>query len=142
MSTALPCFITSGVKAADARVLHSELSLNSVLNLISSNIWLSGRGDIDSTKPVCNASLIGTVESLEPETLVKHILLWISEGGGGTGCCYCRKISLEDIFSAFVFAPRVLAGSRVARMYEPLVLRGNVTIVQLIYTPKASEIMV
>lgn len=78
-----------GVEASAARVLHSELSPDSFPNLISLQTWLSRGGDITSTKPACNMTLSATVESLELEILAMQTLLWISDGGGGTGCCNC-----------------------------------------------------
>lgn len=59
-------FKGAGVNAAAARALHSELLLDLVTNSISSNNMLSERGDIGATRPLCNASLSGAVESSEP----------------------------------------------------------------------------
>ena len=61
------------------------------------------------------------------------------EGGGGTGCHnYLRR--LVACISGFLFlAPTVPAGSRVARKYDPLLLRRNVRLVPIVCIPEASN---
>ena len=59
--------------------------------------------------------------------------------GGGTWCRNCLKKLPSPMFSCFRFAPTVSAGSREARKYDPLLLRGNVRFVPTMCVLEASD---
>ena len=87
------------------------------------------------------SSTVATAEIFEPCTPVAHMLLRgrISCGGGGMGCRNCLKRLVARMSLYLHLAPAVPAGSRVARKYDPLLLRGNVGFAPIMYVPDASD---
>ena len=61
------------------------------------------------------------------------------ERGGGTGCHNCLERIVACISRFFLLAPTVPVGSRVARKYNPLLLRGDVRFVPVMCVPEASD---
>ena len=55
------------------------------------------------------------------------------------GCRNCRRRLVARMSPCLRLAPSVPAGSRVARKYDPLLLRGNVRFAPIICVPKASD---
>ena len=64
----------------------------------------------------------------------------ISCVGGGTRCRNCLKRLVARMSRCLFFAPTVVpAGSRVARKYDLLLLRGNVRVVPIMCVPEVSS---
>ena len=55
------------------------------------------------------------------------------------GCRNCLKRLVACISRCLRLAPTVPAGSRVARKYDPLLLRGNVKFSPIMCVPEASD---
>ena len=55
------------------------------------------------------------------------------------GCPNCLKRFVARMSPCLRLAPTVPAGSRVARKYDPLLLRGNVRFAPIISVPDASD---
>ena len=55
------------------------------------------------------------------------------------GCPNCLKRFVARMSPCLRLAPTVPAGSRVARKYDPLLLRGNVRLAPIMYVPDASD---
>ena len=133
----LPCFSSPGVRAAAARgvpILNSGLEGIFPTNLISLNTELRGGKGIGS-------STVTTPETVASCIPVAHMFLrrGISCGGGGMGCRNCLKRLVARMSPYLRLAPTVPAGSRVARKYDPLLLRGNVRFAPIVCVPEASD---
>ena len=63
----------------------------------------------------------------------------LREDGGGTGCRKCLKRLVVCICPCLRLAPTLPAGSRVARKYDPLLLRGNVKFAPTMCVPEAPD---
>ena len=63
----------------------------------------------------------------------------ISCGGGETGCRNCLNRLVAHMSLYLRLAPTVPAGSRVARKYNPPLLRGNVRFVPIVCVLEASD---
>ena len=61
------------------------------------------------------------------------------EGGGRPGCRNFLKRLVARMSRCLFLAPTVPAGGRVARKYDPLLLRGNVRLVLIRCVPEASD---
>ena len=55
------------------------------------------------------------------------------------GCPNCLQRLVARMFPCVRLAPTVPAGSRVARMYDPLLLRGNVRFAPIMCVSDASD---
>ena len=55
------------------------------------------------------------------------------------GCRNCLKRSIARTSLCLCLAPPVPAGSRAARKYDPLLLRGNVRFAPIMCVPDASD---
>ena len=55
------------------------------------------------------------------------------------GCPNCLKTFVARMSPCLRFAPTVPAGSRVARKYDRLLLRGNVKFAPIMWVPDASD---
>ena len=55
------------------------------------------------------------------------------------GCPNCLEMFVARMSPCPRLAPTVPAGSRVARKYDPLLLRGNVRLAPIMYVPDASD---
>ena len=55
------------------------------------------------------------------------------------GCPNCLKRFVARMSPCLRLAPTVPAGSRVARKYDPLLLRGNVRLAPIMCVPDASN---
>ena len=53
------------------------------------------------------------------------------------GCPNCLKRFVARMYPCLRLAPTVPAGSRVARKYDPLLLRGNVRLAPIMCVPDA-----
>lgn len=62
-------------------------------------------------------------------------------GRGGTGCPNWLRIVLARISVVCLLVLTIPAGSRVAWRYEPLLLRGDTTLVPIICAPDVSKII-
>ena len=137
MSTSLPCFSGSGIRAAAARgvpILHAGLEGVFSTKCISSNTELRGGKGVGSS----TVTTPGIFELCKP---VAHMFLrrGISCGGGRMECPNCLKRSVARMSPCLRLAPTVPAGSRVARKYDPLLLRGNVKFAPIMCVPEASD---
>ena len=63
----------------------------------------------------------------------------ISCSGDGTGCRNCLERLVERMSRCLFLAPKVPAGSRLARRYDPLLLQGNVKFVSIMCVSEASD---
>ena len=61
----------------------------------------------------------------------------ISCGGGGIGCPNCLKRLVARMSPCLRLASTVPVGRRVARKYDPLLLRGNVKFTPIMCDPDA-----
>ena len=133
MSTSLPSLSGAGVRAATARgvpILHSGLEGIFPTDLIPPNTELRGGKGIGSS----TVTTPGTFKSFKP---VAHMFL---RGGisCGMGCHNCLRRLVARMSPCLRLAPTVPAGSRVARKYDPLLLRGNVRFAPIMCIPGAS----
>ena len=137
MSTSLPCLSGAGVRATTARgvpILRSGLEGIFPADLVPPNAELRGGKGVGSS----TVTTPGTFESCKP---VAHMFLrgGISCGGGGMGCHNCLRRLVARMSRCLRLAPTVPAGSRVARKYDPLLLRGNVRFAPIMCVPDASD---
>ena len=138
MSTCLPRFSSPGVRAAAARgvpILHSDLEEVFPTNLVFPNTELEGGKGVGS-------SIVTVPKTFESCIPVTHMFLeggGISSGGGRTGCRNCLKRLVICMSRSLFHAPTVPTGSRAARKYDTLLLRGNVRIISIMGVPKAFD---
>ena len=141
MSTSLSCFSGPWVGAAAARgapILHAGLEGGFLTNGISPNTELRGGKGVGSS---IGSNAVTTPGTFEFCKLVVHMFLRgeISCVGGGMGCPNCLKRLVARLSPCLRLAPTVPAGSRVARKFDQLLLRGNVRFVPIMSVPDASD---
>ena len=141
MSTSSPAFSGLGVRvAADSgvQILRSALEGVYPTNLISSNTERRGGKGVGS-------STVTTPVTFESCKLVAQMFLrgGISCDGGRMGCRNCLRRLVSRMSPCLRLAPTVPAGSRVgsrvARKYDLLLLRGSVRCAPIICVPEASD---
>ena len=125
MSTSLPCFSGPGIRAAAARGGGTNPTRGSrggfAYELNFPNTELRGGKGVGS-------STVTTPRTFELCKPVANMFLrgGISCGGDGMGRLNCLIRLVARMSPCLRLDPTVPAGSRVARKYDPLLLRGNV----------------